>query len=204
MMLEGSFGKLTENERHSLDKVYASNERLIKLVDDLLNISRIESGRLEYNFELADLDEIIHSLVDQFKPTAKKKKIYLDYIRPEKPLDPVSVDLVKIKEVISNLVDNAIKYTKRGGVRAWVKEEKKMIIFCVADTGAGMSREERKNLFKKFTRGKGKSLLHTEGSGLGLYVARKLLEAHKGKIWGESKGKSKGSKFCFSLPIAKK
>lgn len=203
MMLEGSFGQLTITERKSLDKVYESNERLIKLVDDLLNISRIESGRLEYDFVPRDLDEIVYGLVEEFKPLAKKKKLYLEYVRPEAPLGKVMVDDLKIKDIIGNLIDNSLKYTKQGGARVVLKEGKDLILFSIADTGLGMSRDEIRNLFKKFTRGKGKSLVHTEGSGLGLYVARKLVEAHKGRIWGESKGKGRGSKFSFTLPVVK-
>jgi len=100
-----------------------------------------------------------------------------------------------------NLTDNAIKYTKRGSITISLKKAGKNIRFCVSDSGMGMGEEELSNLFKKFSRGEGTSAIHTEGTGLGLYVAKEMVEAHKGKIWAESKGRGRGSKFWFELPV---
>ena len=100
-----------------------------------------------------------------------------------------------------NLIDNAIKYTKKGSVTVEVKKRDDNVRFCVEDSGMGIDPKDQINLFKKFHRGEGTVLIHTEGTGLGLYVARKMITMHKGKIWAESKGVGKGSQFCFELPI---
>ena len=111
------------------------------------------------------------------------------------------MDEEKIRQVVMNLIDNGIKYTKQGSVTIKLEQAEKKIIFSVADSGMGIRPEDMVNLFKKFSRGTGTSLIHTEGTGLGLYVARMMIEAHHGKIWAESDGEGKGSKFCFELPV---
>jgi signal transduction histidine kinase len=201
MMLEGNFGKLTTNEVDSLEKVYESNERLIQLVENLLNVSRIESGRLLFNYEVMQLEDLVSDVIEELSNNAKKKGLRLNYKLSEELLPALKIDEEKIRQVVMNLIDNAIKYTKKGSITVSLKKEDNNIQFCVADSGIGVSKEDLPNLFKKFSRGSGTSLIHTEGTGLGLYVAWEMIEAHGGKIWAESKGESKGSKFCFILPI---
>lgn len=201
MMLEGSFGALTKLEQESLTKVFESNERLIQLVENLLNLSRIESGRLQYNFEKHNLANTVDSVVDELTGTATSKGLKLKYKAPAKSFPESMIDIEKIRQVVMNLIDNAIKYTKKGTVSVSLKQEGDNIEFCVSDTGMGMDQDDIPNLFKRFSRGKGTALVHTEGTGLGLYVARKMVEAHDGKIWAESPGRDQGSKFCFTMPI---
>jgi signal transduction histidine kinase len=116
MLLEGTYGKVNVKIQEVLNKIYLSNERLVNLVEDLLNISRIESGRMEYNFEEQSIETILKELADTFVPTAKGKELDVDLNLPESPLPKIKIDGGKVKEVISNLIDNALKYTKRGGV----------------------------------------------------------------------------------------
>ncbi len=201
MMLEGSFGKLTTNEKESLIKVFESNERLINLVENLLNISRIESGRLLFDFKPVQLEKMVASVIDELSAYAKRKNLYLDFKKLSESLPKVKIDQEKIRQVIMNLVDNAIKYTKRGGVTIELKEADKNIRCCISDTGLGITKEDLPNLFKKFSRGQGTILVHTEGIGLGLYVADMMIRAHHGKIWAESMGKGLGSKFYFEIPV---
>lgn len=201
MMLEGSFGKLEAKVDENLYKVYESNERLIHLVENLLNISRIESGRLQFNYDKVDLVDTVESVVEELEHTAKKKKVYLNYEPPKKSLPDINIDEEKIRQVIINLIDNSIKYTKKGGVTVKLELLGEKVRFTVSDTGMGISKEDLPNLFKKFSRGKDTSLVHTEGTGLGLYVGKMMIEAHKGKIWAESDGVGKGSRFIFELPI---
>lgn len=202
MMLEGNFGKLTANESQALDKVYDSNERLIQLVENLLNISRIESGRLQFTYEVMNLEDIVGSVTEELSNSAKKKGLKLIFNRPAKPLPPVKIDEEKIRQVLMNLVDNAIKYTKKGTVALDIKRSHNNLHFCVADSGMGIDKSDMPNLFRKFSRGQGTSVVHTEGTGLGLYVARQMIKAHNGKIWAQSNGKEKGAKFCFKIPIS--
>ncbi|PIR13348.1 hypothetical protein COV49_02555 [Candidatus Falkowbacteria bacterium CG11_big_fil_rev_8_21_14_0_20_39_10] len=201
MMLEGNFGKLTANESQALEKVYDSNERLIQLVENLLNISRIESGRLQFTYEVMNLEDLIESVFEELSNPAKKKGLALTFNHPAEPLPPVKIDEEKIRQVLMNLVDNAIKYTKKGAVTLDIKKSHNNIHFCVTDSGMGIDKSDMPNLFRKFSRGQGTSVVHTEGTGLGLYVARQMVKAHNGKIWAASAGKEKGAKFCFKIPI---
>ncbi|MFH1582851.1 MAG: GAF domain-containing sensor histidine kinase, partial [Candidatus Falkowbacteria bacterium] len=201
MMLEGNFGQLTKLETESLEKVFVSNERLIQLVENLLNISRIESGRLQFDFHEVDLNKMVEGVIEELAGNAKKKNLILQYKPPAKPLPKIKIDDEKIRQVVMNLIDNGIKYTKQGSVTVKLEQAGNKIRFLVADSGVGIRPEDMANLFKKFSRGSRTSLIHTEGTGLGLYVARMMVEAHHGKIWAESSGEGKGSKFCFELPV---
>ena len=130
--------------------------------------------------------------------------LYLKYFKPEKPLPPIKADSLKIRQVIQNLIENAIHYTNKGGATIRLKVEKNKVRFSIKDTGIGISSEEQVTLFEKFSRGRGVTKMHTEGTGLGLYLAAKLVEAHQGGIWVESEGKGKGSIFHFELPARKR
>ena len=201
MLLEGAWGTTNKEQKEHLERVYLSNERLIKLVEDLLTVSRIEAGRLEFDFKPLALDELTESMVKEFSQMIAKKGLYLKYIKPEKALPKVKADSLKIRQVIQNLIDNALHYTKEGGATIRLKAEKNKVRFSIEDTGIGISPEEQVTLFEKFSRGKEVTRMHTEGTGLGLYLAAKLVEAHQGKIWVESEGKGKGSAFYFELPV---
>lgn len=203
MMLEGNFGKMSKLIKENLDKVYLSNERLISLVESLLNISRIESGRLEFDIKPSNLVEIVEPLVDGFKQKANQKDLKLEFL-PDGDLPLVLVDPQKIKEVISNLIDNSIKYTQKGSIVIGLHLESQSVVFNCQDTGIGVLPEDLPRLFEKFVRGKGMMQVYTEGTGLGLYFARMVIENMGGRIWVESAGKDQGSKFSFSVPVADK
>ena len=203
MMIEGNFGKVSVKIEDNLKKVFGANERLINLVENLLDISRIESGRQEFNYSTARLEDMASAVVDDFKKNAKDKKLILIFHKPTHPTPEVKLDSDKIHEVMMNFVDNAIKYTKHGKVEVSIIVEEGSVIYCVKDSGSGISPELMAVLFQKFSRGAGSFRTHTEGLGLGLYVAKMMIDAHHGKIWAESNGIGKGSKFCFSLPYVK-
>jgi signal transduction histidine kinase len=201
MVLERNFGDLSKAEEGALNKVYSSNERLINLVENLLNVSRIESGRLQFDFKLERFEILIDSVIEELRGYAKKKGLRLVYKKPEKPLPKIMYDNEKLRQVLMNLIDNAIKYTKKGAVAISLKKKGDSAEFSVSDSGIGIREEDLPNLFKKFSRGTGTSLIHTEGTGLGLYVARQIIEAHGGKVRVESKGEGKGSLFVVNLPF---
>jgi len=202
MIMEGDYGKVDRRLADPMSKIYISNERLIHLVDNLLDISRIESGRMQYDFAPVQLEEIIEGIISDLKMRTDDKGLYLKFIRPTTPLPRVRADASKIHEIVMNLIDNAIKYTERGGVTISLKSAENKVILCVADTGVGVTKEESKIIFNKFMRGEGGVLIHAGGAGLGLFIAKKVITDHGGEIWVESKGRGKGSKFCFSLPVA--
>ena len=201
MMLEKNFGEISGHQKDALEKVFESNERLIRLVENLLNISRIESGRIQYHFEELEFEPIVSGVYSELKNIALKKGLKFDYTPPRLPLPKISADPDKIREVVMNLTDNSIKYTKKGSVKLALKKLKDKIQFTISDTGMGIKDDDLPKLFTKFNRGTGTALIHTEGTGLGLYVARTMIEAHNGKIWAESKGEGMGSRFVFELPV---
>ena len=201
MMREKIYGKPPEKMERPLENIYTSNERLIKLVNDLLNVSRIEAGRMEMKLEKSSLEEIITSVVEELKNVAKEKNIYLGWEKPKKPLPKISVDRDKIRQAITNVIDNAIRYTEKGGVTIKCKMQNAKCKIEVSDTGVGLTKYELSKMFESFSRGAAGTRLYTEGVGLGLYVAKRFVEMHKGKIWAESRGKNKGSTFFIELPV---
>jgi len=201
MMIEESYGKPPEKMRKPLENIYLSNERLIKLVNDLLSVSRIESGRIKIKLEKVSIDEIIVSLIEELKGLAREKDLYLKFEKPEKPLPEISVDEERIRQVILNLIENAIRYTNKGSITISAKKSDSKIQISIKDTGEGISKEEIPYLFESFSRGSAGTRFWTEGAGLGLYVAKKFVEMHNGKIWAESPGRGKGSTFYIELKI---
>jgi len=201
MILEKFYGGVPEKIKKPLENVFISNERLIKLVNDILNISKIETGKMELKLEKASLEKIISDIVDELKIKAENKNLYLVFEKPKEPLPQILIDKDKIRQVILNVIDNAIKYTEKGGatIKCQILNDKCQVM--VSDTGVGLTKEEMTKLFESFTRGRAGYQFWTEGAGLGLYISRKFLEMHQGKIWAESPGKGKGSTFFIELPI---
>ena len=201
MMIEGTYGKLSQELIRPLQNVYESNERLTKLVNDLLDLSRLEAGKIEFSPQLTSLEKIVFDITEELKINADKKGLYLKLIKPAKALPEIMVDQPKIRQVILNIIDNAIKYTRDGGITIELRKTDSQEQIIIADTGIGVSQDEIKSLFQMFSRASAGAKLHTDGSGVGLHVAKKFIEMHHGRIWVESEGKDKGSTFYIELPI---
>jgi signal transduction histidine kinase len=201
LLSEGSYGKITPVQQETLNKVYQSNERLIHLVEDLLDISRIESGRMEFDFAPCQVANLCQEVVDGFALRAKNNKLYLDYKKPDVSLPEIMIDAGKVREVISNMVDNALKYTPKGGVKVSLEQKETNLRVTISDTGIGIPVTELPYLFSKFSRGKDIGRLNAAGTGLGLYVGKSMIEANGGKIWAESEGEGQGSRFIIELPL---
>ncbi|NCU41682.1 MAG: HAMP domain-containing histidine kinase [Candidatus Moranbacteria bacterium] len=202
LILEGSYGDIDGSIRSALNKVYLSNERLIRLVEDLLSISRIESGRLEYKFRRWKLEDLVEDVADMFRLRARDAGLDFQVIAPREPIAEVYIDGDKIREVISNLIDNAIKYTKKGFVQVSVSQrDAEYVHVIIKDSGVGVLAEDIPHLFEKFSRGKDTDQLHANGTGLGLYVGKQIVEAHGGKIHIFSGGENKGSTFILELSL---
>ena len=200
MLLEGFWGSLSNDQKKYLDQVYQSSERLLHLVEDLLNISRIEAGKMQFDFKPIDLSKLIEEEVKEFEPQALDKKLYLRFIKPASAMPKVRADSLKIRQVLQNLIDNSIKYTEKGGSEITLEKQDGVVLFAIKDTGVGLPPGQ--HLFEKFQRGQKATNQYTEGVGLGLYLGDKIVKAHGGKIWAESEGENKGSAFYFTLPIA--
>ena len=204
MLLDGDVGKLTDEQTEFLKKAYQSNERMVNLVNDLLNVTRIEEGRYLYNPEELDMIELIEKTIIPLKEIAERKNLKFEFLKPKEKEIKVRVDKEKISLAISNLVDNAINYTKEGKISIQFEYDSKdkQVKFSVKDTGIGISEEQQKRLFSKFFRGINAIKAETEGTGLGLFIAKNIIEAHGGRIWFESE-EGKGTTFYFTLPLKK-
>lgn len=199
-VLNGDYGPLPQEIDGIIKKTQNTNNHLISLIEDMLNVSRIERGKMEFLFDSTDTEELARFAYEQLIPMALDKKLQLSYDPPKSPLPKIMADKEKLRQVMNNLIDNAIKYTKQGTVAVSLYQEGDEIRFKVKDSGKGISAEEQDSIFQKYTRGK-ESVKQSAGLGLGLYVAKIIIEQHKGKIWAESEGEGKGSSFIFSLPI---
>lgn len=202
LILEGSYGPVVPEVQNALNKVYMSNERLIQLVEDLLSISRIESGRIKFDMKKTDMVQLAKEVVEMFVLRAKEKGLDLVVDVPHNEKIPeIPADANKMREVLSNLIDNAIKYTDKGSVTISIHRHIDTVRITIADTGMGVDSEDVPYLFQKFSRGKNVDRVHANGTGLGLYVGKNIVEAHHGRIWVESDGKDSGSKFHVELPV---
>jgi len=207
MLLDGDLGEITKEQRGFLDKTYQSNERMISLINDLLNITRIEEGKYLYKPTLADFENIVHFVINSLQEEIARKKIVLDFEKPKTKLPRITIDTEKIRLVVQNLLDNAVRYTPLHGritilleiIKFHDKDERE-IIFSIKDTGVGIPQDQQPRVFTKFFRGANVMRMDTEGTGLGLFISKNIVEAHGGKIWFESEER-KGTTFYFTLPV---
>ena len=201
MLLDGDLGEISEEQKSFVAKTYMSNERMISLINDLLDITRIEEGRYLFKPALVEIEPVVQLIFDSCKEEADRKKIKMEFRKPEKKLSRVMIDVEKIKLVIQNFLENAIKYTPaEGKITASLRGLKKEIEFSVKDTGVGIPKDQQERVFVKFFRGANVVRMDTEGTGLGLFISKNIIEAHGGRVWFES-GENKGSVFCFALPL---
>jgi len=204
MLLEGSFGRLSVGAHEAVGRIFSSSALMARSVEDFLNVSRIELGRMKYDLSEFDMCQLVDSVIEEQKPIAEDKKLKLKFFKDASITTcDVFADIGKIKQVLTNFVDNAIKYTQRGSVTVTFSRDTKrnVVRVGVTDTGIGMSQETIKKLFAKFARADNANKVNVIGTGLGLFVAKQLVEAHGGRVWAESPGDGKGSTFFFELPL---
>ena len=206
MLIEGSFGKVAERSKEALERIFTSTEILTKLTSELLDLSRIETGKMKYDFNSVNIAEIIQNILKELEMNARNGQIALKFKNETKNDIKVWGDKNKIHEVIINLIDNAIKYSGEGkNVVIWLRNPvhgSSGALVAVEDFGIGIRQEEISKLFGKFARTEESKKIRPDGMGLGLYFAKKIVEDHKGEIWAESKGQGKGSTFFVELPVA--
>ncbi|MDP3770119.1 MAG: HAMP domain-containing sensor histidine kinase [bacterium] len=204
LALEGTLGAITTQTKESLGKAAFSTEQLVKLVNELLDLSRIESGKIKYEFTTNDLVKIMDEVADELRPQADAKHIVLK-VEAERGLPQFIFDRDKMREVIINLIHNAVKYTPEGNitVRAEIitKSTGKVVRLSVKDNGMGIVKEEISKLFTKFGRAESARVVDPNGMGLGLFFVKKVAEDHGGTAWVESHGLNKGSTFIVELPL---
>ncbi len=202
MLIEEDLGAINEEQKEFLENAYQASERIINLVNDLLDISRISKGNEYLDLKKVDLLDLVKKEVDFYKKEGEKKNISFIFKKPlNKEKFIVKIDFEKIRIVIDNLIRNAIKYTPKGGkIVISLKKRKKEIEFSIKDNGIGIPQDQQDKIFRKFFRADNGKKIDTTGSGLGLYIAKSIIEAHNGRIWFESE-ENKGTTFYFTLPI---
>ncbi len=204
MILEGSFGKLPTKAQEAIERIHESAGFMALSIEDFLNVSRIEQGRMKYEFTDMDLKSMVEKIVDEIRPSAIKKGLVLMFKSRCEGKCIVHVDPGKMRQIIYNLIDNSLKYTQKGTVNVTVSDnvKGKRLYVEIKDTGVGMSTETLHNIFDKFVRAKNANSVNVSGTGLGLYVAKQMIEAMGGKVTPASEGEGKGSAFTIELPLA--
>jgi signal transduction histidine kinase len=170
---------------------------VVNLVDNLIDLRKVEEGRIQYQMDHCDFAQLARQAAQEMGHMAMGKGLNLSFSGPDHRV-MVYGDEQKLRHVVQNLVDNAIKYTEKGSIAVKVEEKGGDVVLSVADSGFGISRKVIPLLFEEFVRDE--RLKKIRGSGMGLHIARIFVEEHKGKIWAESAGEGKGSTFYVSLP----
>ncbi len=198
VILEKIAGDLNKKQDEILTLVNGTIDRLIRVTNNLLDISKLETGKIELIKEFIDIEDLIKGALLLFELKARNKGLVLEVRSPEKKVS-IYADKDKIFQVLTNLIGNAVKFTEKGAIEVSVAEEENYIEVAVTDTGRGIDKGDLANLFTKFKQF-GDLLNGLErGSGLGLCISKDIVELHKGEIWVESENR-KGSKFIFTLP----
>ena len=199
LLFDENAGPINSKQKEMLKRTRDNIERLKHIIDELLDISRIESGRFKLHYSLINLNDLITNSSDFFKKSAQEKGIVLNYYLPKKQVN-LFIDADRVNQVISNLIDNAIKFTGQSGeIEVDVKVFETKVRISVKDTGIGIARSNLPLLFKKFIQVSKIASAEKKGIGLGLSIAKEWIERHGGEIWVESK-LGAGSKFYFTLP----
>ena len=207
LLLSGDLGQMGEIQNklyhlNIINKIYSETKRLSGLVEELLNVTRIEEGRLKVDLKRTDYNELLEEVVNEFKPIASSKQIILSLEKPsfyQKDLH-IYVDRDRIKEVLVNLIDNSIKYTGKGGrILLFPSVENSEVITSIQDTGIGIEPKLLNRIFEKFQQIPGSFLKENRGTGLGLFIVKGILDLHQGKIWVKSYP-GEGSTFTFTFP----
>ncbi len=195
---------LTSEQRTLLMKGYESNERIIRLINEMLVVTRIESGKMTYNFSFIHVEDLIESTMEDFIIQAKSRKINLSFHEPSVKLPYINIDPDKIRAVLQNLIENALFYTKDGGnITISAESNNKDIKVSIKDSGIGIPEKQKTGIFNKFFRAENALKTRTDGSGLGLFVAKRIVEKHNGQIGFESK-EGEGTVFYFTIPFVEK
>lgn len=202
MVLKGEVGIIsTPKMKEYLDLARIGALRLNDLVEDILSVSRIEQKRMKFNLISLDINQVASQIVMQYSAEAQKKGLNLTINKPAEPLPPVQGDINRVSEILTNLVDNAMKFTQTGGITLKINPQKNHIRIDCIDTGIGISAEDQKKIFQKFVQVNASASSQSKGTGLGLYISKMMVEKMGGKIDINSQP-NKGSDFFFTLPYA--
>lgn len=202
ILLDQDAGPISPEQRDLITKGFESNERMIGLINDMLAVDRLESGKIKYNFVPVQFEELVQDMIQNLLPLATQKNTRVELSTPQTQLQKIKIDPDKMRDVLQNLIDNAIKYTRKDGVVAvGVAMEKDELHFWVKDNGIGIPEAEKEKIFSRFFRANNAVHTETDGSGLGLFIAQSVIKRHGGKIWFESE-LDVGTTFHVLLPFS--
>lgn len=208
LILEGSFGEFSDKVKKAVDIIFQSSQKLVTVIEDFLNITRIELGRMKYEMSDFDFKKLVEGVVGELRPSIEKRGLTLSFEASGADFTAHG-DLGKLNQVVNNLIDNAAKYTpassadgRQGSIKLTLSkatDSSHKVRLEIKDTGVGIDQETMGRLFQKFTRADDAGKINITGTGLGLYVAKQIIDAHGGRLWAESKGVGKGSTFVVEL-----
>jgi signal transduction histidine kinase len=203
MVLDGDAGKVSETQQQLLNQAFVSSQRMVYLIADLLNVSRLKTGKFIIDATPTNLADMVESEIAQLTEVAKSRKLTLLYDKPE-DFPILQLDETKTRQVVMNFVDNAIYYTPAGGtIKIELSTDRSSVYFMVKDNGLGVPKNEQSHLFTKFYRAKNARKARPDGTGLGLFMAKKVISDQGGTILFESiEGKGSTFGFKFDKPKA--
>jgi len=199
-LIEGTFGPLSPKVKDIAEKGLASDNEGINTVDLVLSAANLQGGKVKYDMKPLDFKKLAEEIIDGKKDQANQKGLKLK-IDIKAGAYNVLADAIWLKEAAQSLVDNALKYTLKGSVTVGLEKRNGKVLYWVKDTGVGLTNDDKANLFKEGGRGKDSLKINVDSTGYGLYSAKMVIEAHKGRVWAESDGKDKGSTFFLELPL---
>lgn len=200
MIFEGVAGKVDQKAKAHLEKVLANIKRLDALVDALLDVSRLEQDRMQFDMQALDITQVLSEVISEIKVQADEKKLKIQYETLAEPHPLIFADYDRIGQIFENIIGNAIKYTFKGGVTIYHRIEEGRLKTIIQDTGIGMSKQDMKGLFKRFYRIRNEKTADIPGTGLGLWITKEIVLKMNGEILAESK-ENIGSAFTIIFPI---
>lgn len=203
MLLEGSFGKLSPKAKDAIERISDSSHFMAESVEDYLNVSRIQAGNMKYELMDFNIKTEASHVVDDIRQQALKKGLLLTFKSDLTKQGIVYADIGKTKQILHNLINNSLKYTPKGKITVFVHDnvKKKKVYVDIIDTGIGMSEETLGDVFAKFERAHNANEVNVTGTGLGLFIARKIARDMQGDVYATSEGEGKGSVFTLELPL---
>jgi signal transduction histidine kinase len=202
-LLDGTFGEINPAVKNMAEKGLESDNTGIETVDLVLNASNLVNGTVKYNMQIVNLRTLILKAVEEKRGRAEAKGLQVE-IAIKDDIYNVLGDEFWLREVINNLLENSIRYTKQGKITVSMEKHNDKVLICVRDTGIGITDFDKKNLFMEGGRGKDAVKINVDSTGYGLYSVKLIVEAHKGRVWAESDGLDKGSAFFVELPFGLK
>lgn len=204
LILEGDAGPVAPTMKPILETIFTSIKTMANIVEDYLNVSRIELGTMKYSMVDMDFKDLFRDVMNEQKVNIESKGLAYSVSVDDTQIYKIKADPDKFKQVVMNTIDNSIKYTPQGSLTISLSKDpkRKVIRLKIADTGVGIKAEVMPKLFRKFSRAPDASAANIHGTGLGLFIAKEIMNAHGGRIWAESEGEGKGSQFYVEMPEA--